>query len=1675
MGRLKHSSKWSLAALVVLVLCGAVVGLVPGYSDAVPIATTKATSSSVELATVSNGRVVVKLDQFPQGGNPGDPLLPYKLIRVVVAPDTDLETVSAELTSGDWEELAGEHEVAAAPPAATWNGEKYVIDWCGKDESNIIDGRDLAVYGNNAYFPAEAVEVVSVGQFRQWKVVEYRVWLAAYNPVSKKVRLLKNASAALSAQKLSAAFLDSEAHSAAGAAKFAAQLSAEVANPQDVPACSGPTEGAPGLITADYVIITTDTIVTNSTQLAAFIIAKQTAGYTVKTVTEAAAADDTHYISGGTCDQRANNIRAWLKSNYSSDGTEYVLLIGNPHPSSWSATTSIPMKMCYPRSGSASDVSAPSDMFFAELSNTWDLDIDGSYGEFIGDFGAGGADKQCEVKLGRIPFYGVYTDLDSILLRAIYYGSATGDLSWRKKVLIPAAISNWYPQDDSPYGSIDTSADVFGDTWGNAIKAQASSVGFSPYTLYEKSGVYGAGVGFPAASCSATLTNANVKSEWQNAYGFVTWWGHGSATGAYRRVWLNDSYGAAPDNITQFPVETSDIAFFASADCTSLDANSPSFVVQVSCNNAYPENSGNLGYSLLKNGAIATVSGTRVTWYADAVWNTTFGALWGDNASYGYYCFDEMAVSGSETIGGALVNCKSNFGTGWGSGSSWMNMVDMTLYGDPSLALGVGGNIKWEQKPDESKNGIDIRCDRSDGFARILADDYNCTRTGPITAVTFWGSWKDDDKGKIKKLHLSIHSDDPCGSSGHSEPNELLWQRNFSARDINETLYKQEGDPEWWWDPANSQDPIQACDYQIWQYDIVIDDSNQFVQQGDAANPVIYWLDIYVELDDYNYPETEFGWKTSFEHWNDDAVWSNDDGLTWNDLHYPQGHPYNPNTIDLSFMIITSAPEEEPNYAKPLAPHTKWSQPPIEINPPGQPTSDQLYAITFTTRQLLSINQSTGTGTLIGSTTTITPFGLSDRGTQLYAFDRLDSNSIIELDPANGNTLQKIAINPAGVTGEGAVAFRSDGIGYMGTALDPAGKLWSFDITVPSSTYIGGFQPSMDGMDFDGSDVLYGLKQGETHSGTDTYELYTINQTTAATTLVGDTGVTVIDGVAGLTFAPDGTLYAAMNGSLYTLNPLTGAATLVGAIGFSDISGLTTLDLDVATETSYPKYCGWDEESHNKDYNHDPCEWKIVADDFRCIGSMPVTSIHWWGSFYGWEWPGGPEQLPPVLPQKWWIAFWSNVPAFTPPEDLSYSHPDILLHEITIDASRVKWEIAGSDEYYGEHPTDICFQYYVDLRPEEVFWQDDFNETTVDDIYWISIVAEYNDLDQPSSYKWGWKTRLWHWMDDAVTFNLQSKPTEGTSIQEPEDIEPIKDMVWQESMDMAFELDTDPNYIKWEQLYTGIRHWRHYEDVNSMLDLRYPDKEQMVADDWRCLRRTPVTAVAWWGSYIGYGYQACSPNPTTLPVPPDRFELKVWTDVAADDPDNTYSYSHPGEKIWQYDAVEFDEVLVGYDKHPHGAPNEPVFRYSVRLPKEEWFNQPDYNEVFWLSVQAVYENEEPLYPWGWTNHEHVFNDNAVRRYEDAAAGDWVWEELYDQTGKSEDMSFILFTDPCECSTCANYNTDWIINCIDYADFADDWYWTGPAGGYNNSDLNCDGTADNNDLKIFALQWLTYCP
>ncbi len=213
----------------------------------------------------------------------------------------------------------------------------------------------------------------------------------------------------------------------------------------------------------------------------------------------------------------------------------------------------------------------------------------------------------------------------------------------------------------------------------------------------------------------------------------------------------------------------------------------------------------------------------------------------------------------------------------------------------------------------------------------------------------------------------------------------------------------------------------------------------------------------------------------------------------------------------------------------------------------GNAKAGYLYAITFD-NEFLSVDTATGAGTLIGLLdSNMAAFGLGDFGSKIYTFDQVASR-IVRLDPATGGTLETIDIGVATV-GEGSIAFRSDGMGFLTRSTGGAGTMWSFDLGVPSSAQVGSLDPSIDGLDFIG-DNLYGLSQL-------TYNLYTIDPTTAATTLVGPTGFTSANYLGGLTYAPDGMLYAVLNDSLYTLNPGTGAATLVGAIGFDNVSGLT--------------------------------------------------------------------------------------------------------------------------------------------------------------------------------------------------------------------------------------------------------------------------------------------------------------------------------------------------------------------------------------------------------------------------------------------------------------------------------------------------------------------------------------
>ena len=220
--------------------------------------------------------------------------------------------------------------------------------------------------------------------------------------------------------------------------------------------------------------------------------------------------------------------------------------------------------------------------------------------------------------------------------------------------------------------------------------------------------------------------------------------------------------------------------------------------------------------------------------------------------------------------------------------------------------------------------------------------------------------------------------------------------------------------------------------------------------------------------------------------------------------------------------------------------------------------SATLFGITFD-NELISIDESTGAGSLIGTLGSVMGFGLADLGGSLYTYDQ-SAGRIAELDPTTGGTLQVIDIGLT-ISGEAGLTFRSDGAGFIMD--NPEGDLYTFDIIAGTSSLIVSGLTQMDGLDFDGSDVLFGLSQVS-------YELYTSDEVAGLQTFIGDTGQNDANppSLGGLSFRSDGALFGALDDDLYTIDPTTGGATFIGDIGFDKVSGLSFLGVVPVPEPS---------------------------------------------------------------------------------------------------------------------------------------------------------------------------------------------------------------------------------------------------------------------------------------------------------------------------------------------------------------------------------------------------------------------------------------------------------------------------------------------------------------------------
>jgi plastocyanin len=163
-------------------------------------------------------------------------------------------------------------------------------------------------------------------------------------------------------------------------------------------------------------------------------------------------------------------------------------------------------------------------------------------------------------------------------------------------------------------------------------------------------------------------------------------------------------------------------------------------------------------------------------------------------------------------------------------------------------------------------------------------------------------------------------------------------------------------------------------------------------------------------------------------------------------------------------------------------------------------------------------------------------------------------STLLTIDPTNGQaTVIGLISDP--IQGVDGLRFNSQGVLY-GASWDnnvSVGKLLTIDPSngdvLTSLTLVGDGDSFCAGIAFDPLDVLYGSRG----NGSRDEDIDLIDPVTGVLTPLGPLE-TIISDVA---FAPDGTLYASSpTGDLYSIDPITGAKTLLFNTGITQLSGL---------------------------------------------------------------------------------------------------------------------------------------------------------------------------------------------------------------------------------------------------------------------------------------------------------------------------------------------------------------------------------------------------------------------------------------------------------------------------------------------------------------------------------------
>jgi hypothetical protein len=595
----------------------------------------------------------------------GSPNLPSKVFKLLLPPDVDLSSIEVDVKNIKTREIK-DMEIIPTPPASTWvpvnkKGEnikadqvdekstwKQVTIWPKGENAYDKEGRDMEIYNKNILYPEKISEAkkFSLGKLRGYQIIEIPVNTFQYNPVKKT--LIKIESFDLD---VNFNFLDQRKRSPDSFQTD--QLGTDrvkdlVSNFDQFSTSYQSRTRNRNVDKSSYIIITTEEIENNSTQLANFVTQKDKT-FNTKVVTmkeirvdldQCNSVEDCEQLVG---DPAAENIRAWLQANWENLNIEYVLLIGG-HDSD---VGDVPMKILWDEYRRE----VPSDFYYSDMDGNWDLNGNGKYGEwgFINkDFGyldgEWGVDKQYDLIIGRIPYYGITDDLDKILIKTINYENSN-DTAWRNNILTTIKRDDDYNE-------------LTGYLLGEVIKDDFDKYISKYHRIYDEDYKLN-----PPPETMPTDID-KVLPVWQNEkFGFVIFQGHG---GSKRLISMMDIPNAKKLE-------------------DGYPKDYPAFTFQNSCYNGYLDSGeDNFSYALLRHAAINTISTTTA-----AVFFSQEGNYRNTSTSMGFaYRYSKNLLENKQSSGESLFNAKENISITNSNGKEyWINFIGFNIYGDPSLRL----------------------------------------------------------------------------------------------------------------------------------------------------------------------------------------------------------------------------------------------------------------------------------------------------------------------------------------------------------------------------------------------------------------------------------------------------------------------------------------------------------------------------------------------------------------------------------------------------------------------------------------------------------------------------------------------------------------------------------------------------------------------------------------------------------------------------------------------------------------------------------------------------------------------------------------------------------------------------------------------------------------------------